>query len=155
MIGIGSPVPRVLPPPDSSFHAGERQVFIFLYSSISAPLDVYFISATVAQTGLLINIEFSEAVTFGAGGNSGITLVASGGVVTASYNSGSTTDTLVYLLSRAIQRAESLTVSYSQPGDGIEANVGGQDADSFFDQVVLNMSLLRRISFSYSRFRRR
>lgn len=100
----------------------------------------FFVNASIAADGDSISITFNEAVTFGAGGNGGIVITASGGASTATYSSGDTTDTLVYSLSRTIQAGETVTLSYTQPTDGIEAVDDNQDMASFSDEVVTNQS---------------
>lgn len=92
-------------------------------ADITAPT---FSSATIPAAGNVINLVFSEAVKFGAGGNAGWTFTMSGGAVTASYSSGTGTSTLVYSLSRTVLVGETKTagLAYSQPGNGVEDNAG-------------------------------
>jgi len=97
-------------------------------------------SATVSSAGTSISLVFSESCTTGAGGSGGVTVSPSGGSSTATYSSGSGSTTYVYTLSRTIQSGESLTVSYTQPGNGIEATSGGADVATFIAQAVTNNS---------------
>jgi len=98
-----------------------------------------FSSASIPAAGTTISIVMDEATEFGAGGNGGVTLSASGGAVTATYSSGETTTTLVYSLSRTIGVGETVTVSYTQPGDGWE-DAAGNDVVSFSGRSVTNSS---------------
>jgi hypothetical protein len=99
------------------------------------------ISATLAADGVSLSLLFSRAIT--ATINTGVTVTPSSGVATAAYASGTTTTTLVYTLSRAISSAAnggSLTVSYTQPGNGLEATDDGQDVLTFANTSVINNS---------------
>lgn len=95
-------------------------------------------SATIQSSGDTINLVFSKSVTVGAGGNGGFVATMSGGAVTMTYSSGSGSTTLVYSLSRTIGEAETGTLAYTQPGDGIEATTGGDDLASFSGTTILN-----------------
>ncbi len=99
-----------------------------------------FSSATVGTNGTTITIVFSEAVTFGAGGNGGLSLDATGGAASLTYSSGSGSDTLVYTASRTIKSTESFVdLTYTQPGNGIE-DLAGNDLASFSGAPVTNNS---------------
>lgn len=98
------------------------------------------VSATINSAGTSIALLFSKSVSFGAGGNSGLTLSMTGGAVTASYASGSGSTTLTYGLSRTIYQGETGTTSYAQPGNGIEASASGADVSSFSGATVSNGS---------------
>jgi hypothetical protein len=98
-------------------------------------------SATVLTEGNVLRMVFSESVTIGAGGNGGVTVTPSGGAATATYASGSGTNTLNYTLSRTLATSETLTRTYVQPGDGIEATSGGADVASFTTQAVTNNTI--------------
>jgi hypothetical protein len=63
----------------------------------------------------------------------------SGGAVTASYSSGSGSNTFTYNLSRTVNSGETGTASYTQPGNGIE-DTAGNDLASFSSQAVTNNS---------------
>ena len=97
------------------------------------------VSRTILADGETLEIVFDEPVKFGAGGNGGLTLTASGGAVTATYGSGADSDTLTYTLSRPVIVGETVTASYTQPGDGIE-DAAGNDLASFTTQAVTNNS---------------
>lgn len=96
-------------------------------------------SRTIPAAGTTIVIVHSEVVSIGAGGNGGLTLSASGGAVTATYSSGAGTATLTWTLSRTVNSGETVTASYTQPGDGIE-DASGNDLASFSGQSVTNNS---------------
>jgi hypothetical protein len=98
-------------------------------------------SATVLTEGNVLRMVFSESVTIGAGGNGGVTVTPSGGAATATYASGSGTNTLNYTLSRTLATSETLTRTYVQPGNGIEATSGGADVASFTTQAVTNNTI--------------
>lgn len=97
-------------------------------------------SATIATTGKTISLVFSESVSVGAGGNGGVTVSPSVTVATATYSSGSGSNTLVYSLSNIVSSGETATVSYTQPGNGIEATTGGGDVATFSGSAVTNSS---------------
>jgi hypothetical protein len=98
-----------------------------------------FSSAAIATDGDSISIVFDEAVEFGAGGISGLTLATNGAVVTLTYTSGAGTDTLVCATSRTVSDTEDLTCAYVQPGNGIRDAASNYLA-SFSAQAVTNNS---------------
>lgn len=88
-------------------------------------------AVAVAPDGDSIVFYFNVPVTFGAGGDGGFTTSLSGGACTLTYSSGDTTTTLVYTTSRTIDIfSESGTISYTQPGDGIESVADNIDLES-------------------------
>ncbi len=98
-------------------------------------------TATVNSAGTSLTLVWTESCTTGAGGAGGFTLSASGGAVTVNLPpTGSGSATYVYPLSRSILSGETLTVSYVQPGNGIEATTGGADVPSFSASPVINGS---------------
>lgn len=96
-------------------------------------------AAAINGAGTQLTLTLSETVAHGAGGGGGLTLSASGGAVTATYASGSGSAALVYTLSRTILQGETITRSYTQPGNGIE-DTSGNDLASFSAQAVTNNS---------------
>lgn len=96
-------------------------------------------SRTIPTGGTTLVVVHSEIVTHGAGGNGGHTLAATGGAVTAAYASGAGTNTLTYNLSRTIASGETVTHSYTQPGNGVE-DAAGNDLATFSAQAVTNNS---------------
>jgi hypothetical protein len=95
-------------------------------------------SSTIGGSGTSITLSFPEAVSFGAGGNGGWTLGPSGGAATLSYASGSGTTSLVYNISRTIQYNETATISYTQPGNGVEDSAGNDLVTIASDSVTNN-----------------
>ncbi len=98
-------------------------------------------SAAIPTTGATLSLTFSESCTSGAGGSAGVTITASGGASTATYSSGSASSVYVYTLSRTIQAGETVTVSYTQPGNGIESTAAQIDVASFSGSSVTNNSV--------------
>ncbi len=96
--------------------------------------------ATINTAGTQVSLLFTEAVTFGAGGNGGLSLSLTRGVDIDAYVSGDGTSTLIYSLDGTVLSDETGTIAYVQPGDGIEANVGNEDVASFSDVAILNDS---------------
>lgn len=96
-------------------------------------------SATIGSSGTSITLAFSESVLVGIGGNAGFTLSLSGGSATLSYASGSGSSSLVYNISRTIYSGETGTISYTQPGSGIE-DAAGNDLASFSNSSITNNS---------------
>lgn len=109
------------------------------WATVSAGGTPTLASATVDVTGAILTLNFSSAVQNGSGGSGGVTISASGGACTATYSSGSGSSSLVYGLSRTINAGETVTVSYTQPGNGIEAT-GGTDVATFSGSSVTNNS---------------
>lgn len=93
-------------------------------------------SSTIASGGTTITLAFSETVVIGSGGNGGWTISMSGGSATLTYSSGSGFSSLVYSISRTIYSGETGTVSYTQPGDGIEDSSGNDLATLSGDSVT-------------------
>jgi len=96
--------------------------------------------ATVNSAGTQITLAWSGSVSAGAGGSDGVALTASGGAVTATYVSGLGSASLVYSLSRVVLQGETLTVAYTQPGNGLEATSGGADVATFSGSAATNSS---------------
>lgn len=95
-------------------------------------------NSSVDSAGTQLTLTFNESVVFGAGGTGGLTLTASGG--TANLSSISAAGNLVTAdISRTIQSDETLSVDYTQPGDGLQDSAGN-DVVSFSGQAVTNGS---------------
>jgi hypothetical protein len=103
----------------------------------SAPSVVF---AAIDPAGNTFRMVCSERVQVGSGGSGGMTISASGGPATLTYNPGFGGDTCVYDISRPIKQNETVTRSYVQPGNGIEDLTGGDDLASFTNQSVQNDS---------------
>ena len=92
-------------------------------------------TASITTGTASISLAFDEYVAFGSGGNGGFTVSLSGGAATLSYDSGAGTSTLVYTISRTIAVGETGTISYTQPGDGLEDS-SANDLESFSDTAI-------------------
>jgi hypothetical protein len=101
-------------------------------------------SRTIPAAGTSAVLVFDEAVTFA---NNEPTLAATGGAVSLTYASGTGTDTLTFTTSRQILGAETVTMSYTQAGDGIE-DLADNDLASFTDQAVTNSSTQTLVALS-------
>jgi hypothetical protein len=95
------------------------------------------LSAYVLANGTSLQLNFDEAITPTI--NTGWTVTPSGGAATVAYASGTGTTTLVYTINRAIEQVETLTTSYTQPGNGLE-DAAGNDLASITDRAVTNNS---------------
>lgn len=105
-------------------------------SDAQAPAAV---SAEIRPSGLELWLTCSEVVGFGAAGTGGLALSASGGPATLTYAAGAGNAVLRYAISREIAAGETATLSYVQPGDGIQ-DADGDDLASFADLAVANNS---------------
>ena len=95
-------------------------------------------SAAVNAAGTTIAVQMDEAVSIGAGGSGGWTCSLSGVTLTAAVDGGDST--IVNLTpSRTIFSGESLTIGYTQPGDGFE-DAAGNDLVTLSGQAVTNNS---------------
>lgn len=101
---------------------------------VTAPMA----TATIQPSGTILAIALSEACTAGAGGTGGITLSASGGPVTATYQSGNGTSQWLYHLDRTVIGTETVTWSYST-ANGIE-DAAGNDLAPVTAAAVTNTS---------------
>lgn len=95
--------------------------------AVKAPVPT---PAYIPIAGTTLHMGFTANVSVGTGGNGGISVTASGGAVNATYASGSGTPELTYNLSRPIGASETISVSYVQPQNGLEATSDGQDVAS-------------------------
>jgi len=98
-----------------------------------------FSSASVANDGTTLTVVFGEATVVGSGGSGGMTIsVDGGGAQTATYSSGSGTTSLVYTVP-TVYSGETVTVSYTNPGDGLE-DAAGNDVATISAESVTNSS---------------
>lgn len=97
------------------------------------------LSVAVDTNGTDVAITLSENCTIGAGGSTGFTLVATGGNSALTYSIGDGTDVLIYTSARTISSTETLSLTYVNPGDGIE-DAAGNDLESFSGQAITNSS---------------
>lgn len=124
------------PLPDGSISSpADRQFRGWSYVGILAQSNPTFVNALIYPELDEIHLGFSEPVEIGAGGNGGFALTASGGAVTMTYVSGDGTRRLIYSLSRTVGRDETITLAYTQPGDGVE-DADGNDVASFTDAPI-------------------
>ena len=99
------------------------------------------VSLAINAAGTALTLTLSENVDFGAGGNGGLVVTANGTAVGGTYASGSGTTALVYgTLSRTILVGETVTATYTQPTNGIQAVIGDLDLATFTTISVTNNS---------------
>lgn len=126
----------------TGYFSDAQQTALYVVPS-TAPPDVtppeVSVEPTIATDGDSLIIVFSEGVTIGAGGNGGFTVSLSGGACTLAYASGDGTTSLTYTTSRTIGRNETGTLSYVQPGNGVE-DTAGNDLASFSNEAIQNNS---------------
>lgn len=94
---------------------------------------------SVNSAGTTLTLTADEAITVGSGGNGGFAMTASGGAVTLTYSAGSGSTSVTYMTSRTIDAAETLTLAYTQPGNGWE-DAAGNDLANFSGASVTNNS---------------
>lgn len=105
------------------------------------PTAPTYSSGSINTGGTQASLVFSAAVVSGAGGwDSGWSMSCStSGSVGMTYSSGTGTTTIVYALSKTPFQGETCTVSYTQPGNGVETSVG-TDLATFSGGAVTNNS---------------
>ena len=111
---------------------------------VFAPVAVPGISVTarsINPAGTQLTMTFNSQPAFGVGGQGGFTVSASGGTAIATAPTVGA-NAITWTLSRTIGRGESISTTYVQPGNGIEAATGGADLASFAGQTVLNNSTI-------------
>ncbi len=126
----------VTPTPNTNTVSGIISFTTATASDTTAPT---LSSAVLGTDGRTLTINADESVKFGAGGNTGFTITPSGTAATVSYSYGDYSTALVYITSRVILSTETLTLSYTQPGNGVEDNAGN-DKTTFSNQAVTNNS---------------
>jgi uncharacterized repeat protein (TIGR02059 family) len=94
---------------------------------------------TISTNGTTWTLTFNEPVRIGAGGSGGFSVNASGGAVTLSGLSASGS-TITATGNRTVQTGETVTLSYTQPGNGVEDSPAGNDLASFVALAVTNQS---------------
>lgn len=94
-----------------------------------------FSGAAINNLGTILSITLSKPTTFGAGGNTGFTIT---GGVTLTY-SNSVGSVLYYTTSRQVTDEETFTISYTNPGNGVEDS-NGNDLPDFTASAVTNGS---------------
>ena len=95
-------------------------------------------SGAVMSVSNQITLPFTEALTIGLGGSGGIVVTGSiTGASDGTYLSGDTTSEFTFLTADNFDPAETITVAYTQPTDGLEDSNGG-DLASFSGESVTN-----------------
>lgn len=107
----------------------------FLFDDSVSSSTVTFVGAFLLD-GTSLAMYFSGPVVIGSGGSTGISSTLSGGPVTWTYSSGVGTDKLTYTASRTMLHNESGSGSYTNPGNGIEDELGNDISGMSF--VVWN-----------------
>jgi hypothetical protein len=96
-------------------------------------------SATIGTNGTTLTLVFSEAVN--ATAITGLSISVPSGQATISLTSGSGTTSLVTTISRTVtQGVTGILLSYTQPGNEIEATDDQADLASFSNSMVVNNS---------------
>jgi len=125
---------------DGSSNANTSSSLInFTTASESDVIAPTFSGAVLAEDGRTLTVTLSEAVKFGAGGNTGFTVAPTEGAATVSYSSGEYSAVLVYTTSRVIYSTETLTLSFTNPGNGVEDSAGN-DLGTLTTESVTNNS---------------
>lgn len=106
--------------------------------TLNVDLSPTQLSATINTAGTQITFGYSENVDFNSVG--GYVLSLTGGAATLTYVSGDGSTSLVFSLSRVVYQGEVGTLSYTNPGNGIEASSDGTDVGDFFGLSVTNNS---------------
>ena len=100
-----------------------------------------FSSATLADDGTTLTLGMSASTSVGAGGSGGIVATGStSGALTGTYSSGAPGTSLVYTLPSSIKSGETVTLVYTQPGNGLEGTTGGADVATVSGTSVTNNS---------------
>lgn len=102
-----------------------------------------FVSASIS--GDQITVSWNISADVGVGGQSGFVLTASGGAVTIGTFSPVPSTSWVATLSRAPDSSETITLSYTQPTNGVE-DLAGNDLSSFSGESVVVANLLHKRS---------
>ena len=92
--------------------------------------------SSAVVNGTTLTLGFDELVN--ATINTGFTVTPSGGAATVAYASGTGTAYLVYTVNRTIANGETMTLDYTQPGDGIEDTSGNDLANITGETVTVN-----------------
>jgi hypothetical protein len=126
---------------DTPNKSSSSSVITFTTASTTDTAVPTLSTAVLAADGRTLTLTFNESVKFGAGGNGGVTITPTGGAATVSYVSGEYSTALVYYTSRIIYptATETLTTTYTQPGNGIE-DIAGNDKATFSNQATTNNS---------------
>jgi hypothetical protein len=98
------------------------------------------VSATNSADGYTAVLVFNEVVNAGAGGNAGWSANFSvQGALPMVYFTGLGTNTLMYTINGVVLQGETGTISYTQPGNGIE-DAAGNDLATIASSAITNNS---------------
>jgi hypothetical protein len=150
MVPGSASAPFVLTPtvPSATFtatpsQAGSATVSITNSAGITNPPSLTYTATAAAPPpppigASTLEVSFPQPATIGAGGSGGFSLAMSGGpVAPVALLSGVGTSMLTYSLTRTVQPAETGTLAYAQPGNGIKT--AGGDVPSFGPTPVANV----------------
>lgn len=123
-------------------HAEARRRWIPRTTIAGGTPTVSSASIAAANTGVTsLVLGFDQSCSIGAGGSGGMTISPSGGAATLGTPTGFPSATGTWAVTdRYILSSETVTRSYTQPGNGIEATTGGIDLATFTTQAVTNNS---------------
>jgi hypothetical protein len=85
--------------------------------------------------GAQLALVFTEVMEDGGSGVDDFTLSLSGGAATATYSSGLGSNALLYALSRSVADTETGTLSYTQPGAGLQSD-SANELQSFTGEAI-------------------
>jgi len=97
-------------------------------------------SATISSSGTKLQLRYDRSVQIGSGASGGVSITTSLGKSVTSFSG--INDNVVEYNTDSILSNETVTATYVQPGDGIEAVSNTEDAPSFTDISVQNASNL-------------
>lgn len=97
------------------------------------------LTVTISADGTTWTFACNESVSVGSGGNGGFAGAMTSGGVTLTYSSGSGSSSLVYTGSPVVPSGDTVTLSYTQSGNGIE-DAAGNDLASFAGKSTVNNS---------------
>lgn len=103
--------------------------------SLGAPI---LQEATVPAAGNEIDLTWGQNVSIGSGGNGGLSLSATEGAIGLTFDA-CVSATCTWTFDRTLDQSETITATYTNPGDGVE-NGDGTDAANFSAASVANES---------------
>ncbi len=96
------------------------------------------VTASISTDGTKLQLRFDRNMRIGAGGTSGVSINTTNGKTVTSYSA--TTATVVEYNIDTVTSGETVTVTYAQPGNGLEALSDAADVLSFTAVLVSNFS---------------
>lgn len=97
-------------------------------------------TATINSAGTTLTLTWTASCTNGTDGYAGMTISASGGAAALSSPSGSGSSSYSWTIGRTILAGEIVTVTYAQPGAGIQATSNAANVANFGPSSVTNNS---------------